>query len=147
MAVSTRFAVGTHVLAALAISQGRPVPSERLASSASTHPAVVRSLLSRLARAALTKAELGPGGGALLARSPEQITLLDVYNALEDRDLFPLHRTPPDRNCFVGRHVQEVLGPHMASARKALEAELASVTIADLAREIIGRARSREATT
>lgn len=80
--------------------------SEDLARSASTNPAVIRSLLSRLGDAGLSKARLGAGGGTLLARAADRISLLDVYLAVEDPELFPLHRCPPDKNCVVGKYIQ-----------------------------------------
>ncbi|MEO1404048.1 MAG: Rrf2 family transcriptional regulator [Cyanobacteria bacterium J06635_1] len=133
MPTSTRFAVAVHILTALTINEGNPVRSEQLASSASTNPAVVRRILSMLAKAGLTSSQLGHGGGAILAKSANQITLLDVFQVVEDPNIFEMHRTPPDKNCFVGRNIQPVLMKSTAQAQQALEAELAKTTIADIA--------------
>ncbi len=136
MPTSTRFAVAVHTLAALAVSGGKPLRSEDLANSVNTGPVVVRGLLSRLADAGLTKSQLGAGGGALLAKPAGRIRLLDVYQAVEDTELFSLHRTPPRADCLVGGNIQEAMRPALERARKALEAELAKVTIADIAVEV-----------
>jgi Rrf2 family protein len=136
MPTSTRFAVAVHTLVALAVSGGKPLRSEDLAHSVSTGPVVVRGLLSRLAEAGLTTSQLGAGGGALLAKPADRIRLLDVYQAVEDTQLFSLHRTPPSAACPVGGNIQEAMRPALEQARKALEAELAKVTIADIAAEI-----------
>ncbi len=136
MPASTRFAVAIHTLAALAVNEGRPVRSEDLARSASTNPTVIRSILSRLADAGLSSSQLGAGGGALLARPAEKIRLFDVYQAVEDCEIFPLHRSPPDESCVVGKHIQEAIRPAFDRARAALETELANVTIADIAGDI-----------
>ncbi len=137
---STRFAVAVHALAALAVNEGRAVRSEDIAGSASTNPAVIRRIMSALAEAGLTKGQLGQGGGALLARPAGAITLLDVYRAVEEAELFALHRSPPAEACLVGRHIQPVLRPVTERARDALERELARTTVADVAREIAVRA-------
>src|SRR5580704_2168984 len=136
MPTSTRFAVAVHALTALAVSDGKPMRSEDLAYSANTGPVVIRGLLSRLSDAGLTRSQLGAGGGALLARPAEKIRLLDVYEAVEDTGLFSLHRTPPCENCAVGGNILEAIQPTLVRARKALEDELAKVTIADIAAEV-----------
>ena len=136
MPTSTRFAVAVHLLAALAVSDGAPLRSEDLAYSVNTGPVVIRGLLSRLNEAGLTRSQLGAGGGALLARPAQRIRLLDVYRAVEDTELFSLHRTAPCENCAVGGNILEALEPALMRARQALEDELAKVTIADIAAEV-----------
>jgi Rrf2 family protein len=136
MPTSTRFVVAVHALTAIAVKEGDPVTSEALAYSINTGAGVVRSLLSRLNEAGLTTSQLGAGGGALLAKPPEKIRLLDVYLAVEDREVFATHRTPPCASCPVGANVLTVLNPTLTRARHALEAELAAVTIADVTKGV-----------
>jgi DNA-binding IscR family transcriptional regulator len=92
--------------------------------------------LSRLIDAGLTRSQLGAGGGALLAKPAEKIRLLDVYEAVEDTELFSLHRTPPCENCAVGGNILEAMQPVLTRARTALETELAKSTVADIAAEV-----------
>ncbi len=132
MALSSRFAVAVHLLTLLGASGGEPVTSERLASSANTNPAVIRRLLCRLSRAGLTTSRLGTGGGALLARPAAEITLLDVYRAVEGGALFTMHRGRPSDECPVGRHIQSVLGATTRAAQRALESVLERRTVADV---------------
>ncbi|MCG5238061.1 Rrf2 family transcriptional regulator [Xanthobacter oligotrophicus] len=136
MPTSTRFVVAVHVLTALAVSDGKPLRSEDLAYSANTGAVVIRGLLSRLSDAGLTRSQLGAGGGALLAKPAEKIRLLDVYEAVEDTELFSLHRTPPCGNCAVGGNIIEAMRPTLLRARTALEDELGKTTIADVASEV-----------
>jgi len=136
MPTSTRFAVAVHVLAALAVSDGKPMRSEDIAYSANTGAVVIRGLLSRLGEAGLTRSQLGAGGGALLAKRPEHIRLVDVYRAVEDTELFSLHRTPPCETCAVGGNILEAIEPVLTRARNALEKELSRSTIADIAGEV-----------
>jgi Rrf2 family protein len=133
---SSRFAVAVHALAFLEISGGKPLRSEDLALSASTNATVIRSLLSRLNDAGLTTSQRGAGGGALLARSSKAIRLLDVYLAVEDPELFALHRCEPNKTCPVGRNILKVIRPTLDRAREALEAELAGVTVYDIAKKL-----------
>jgi hypothetical protein len=64
MATSTRFAVGVHLLTALAANPGKVLRSEDVADSANTNPVVVRRLFSLMTTAGLIRARLGPGGGS-----------------------------------------------------------------------------------
>lgn len=136
MPTSTRFAVAIHTLAALAVGDGKPMRSEDLAFSANTNAVVIRGLLSRLNAAKLTTSQLGAGGGAMLAKPAGQIRLLDVYRAVEDTELFSLHRTPPCESCAVGGNIQDAMRPSFERARMAMEAELAKVTVAEIAAEV-----------
>jgi len=136
MPTSTRFAVAVHALAALAISDGKPLRSEDLAYSANTGPVVIRGLLSRLSAAGLTRSQLGAGGGTLLAKPAKKIRLFDVYEAVEDTELFSLHRNPPCADCAVGGNILEAMGPALSRARTAMENELSKTTIADIAAEV-----------
>lgn len=145
MPTSSRFAVAIHTLATLALHKGQPVRSEVIAKSASTNPAVIRRLLSMLNAAGFSQAQLGQGGGSLLAQPPEAISLLDVYKAVENEHLFALHRTEPSDTCMVGRHIQPVLQGTLERARLAMESELANVSIADVARDIQKLAKRKPA--
>jgi Rrf2 family protein len=143
MSISSRFAVGVHILTLLAQSQGKPVTSDWIAGSANTNPAVVRKLLGMLAKAGLTTSQLGMGGGALLARAAEDITLLDVYRAVDEGALFALHNEQPNPACPVGRNIQTALVGTMTRAQRALEDELAAQTIASVSQEIATCERQR----
>jgi Rrf2 family protein len=136
MPTGTRFAVAVHTLAALAVNGGKPLRSEDLANSVNTGAVVIRGLLSRLSDAGLTKSQLGAGGGALLAKPVKRIRPLDVYNAVEDTELFSLPRTPPCIACPIGANIQEAMHPALQRARNALETELSSYTIADIVAEV-----------
>ena len=143
--MNTRFAVATHILTILQTQGGIPATSDMIASSVNTNPSLIRRLLSQLARAGLTTSQMGSGGGALLARAADEITLLDVSRAVdEDTDLIPLHEAPNPR-CPVGRNIQTVLEKRINAAQRALYAELARTTIADLAGDVARRERRRGA--
>ena len=143
--MNTRFAVAAHTLTILHTQGGAPATSEYIASSVNTNPSLIRRLLSQLARAGLTTSQMGTGGGALLARPAEAITLLDVYRAVdEDADVIPLHQSPNPK-CPVGRNIQGVLEQRIDLAQRALYDELARTTIAELAGDVAQRQRRRGA--
>jgi Rrf2 family protein len=134
--MNSRFAVAVHVLTVLAMNPGEPVTSERIAGSVNTDPSLIRRLLSQLARAGLTTSQLGVGGGALLARPADAITLRDAYRAVSEGELFAMHRERPNPACPVGRNIQATLERRFDAAARALEAELARTTVADMLRDV-----------
>ncbi|MFT4069640.1 Rrf2 family transcriptional regulator [Paraburkholderia sp.] len=144
MNTSSRFAFAVHVLALLSLQGGVPLSSEMIAGSVNTNPALIRRLLAMLAQAGLTTSQLGSGGGALLARPPEQITLLEVYHAVEDAQLLALHREDPNPACMVGRHIQGVLRGVIDEAQRAMEASLAARTLADTTADVVRAEKQRE---
>jgi Rrf2 family protein len=137
MTISSRFAVAVHILTLLETGRGEPLTSEYMAGSVNTNPAVVRRILSMLARAGLTHARLGAGGGTTLARPAADITLRDVYRAVEcEGRLFALHHERPNPKCPVGRNIQAVLERATGAAQNALEDELAERTVAEVMAEV-----------
>ena len=138
--MNSRFAVAVHILTVLEQGRGEPVTSEVIAGSVNTNPSLVRRLLGLLAKAGLATSRMGTGGGALLARPASEITLRDVYRAVdEEGEVFAMHRERPSPACPVGRNIQAVLERRFDDAARALEAELDRTTIADLGREIAER--------
>src|SRR6185436_14305093 len=85
MTGNSRFAVSVHMLAYLAYRQGAAVPSAEIASSVDTNPVVIRRLLSALVKARLVNAQKGAAGGFSLASTPANISLLDIYRAVEPK--------------------------------------------------------------
>jgi Rrf2 family protein len=144
MGTSTRFAVGVHLLTALAANPGKVLRSEDVAESANTNPVVVRRLFSLMTNAGLIRARLGPGGGFELARPASAITLRDVFAALESGEFFTEHRSPPSASCPIGAHILPVLRAATAPAVDALGKELSRTTIADIARAVLARSKEAE---
>ncbi|MCM3870447.1 MAG: Rrf2 family transcriptional regulator, partial [Pyrinomonadaceae bacterium] len=90
----------------MAWSEDEPVKSEHVAKSVNTNPVVIRRLLCELAHASLVVSQTGSAGGSKLARKPDQITLRDIYEAVECQGVFSLHRQPPSRRCPVGVNIE-----------------------------------------
>jgi Rrf2 family transcriptional repressor of oqxAB len=76
------FAVAVHALAFLARSDG-VCPSTMLAGSVNSHAVFMRRVLAQLVRARIVEAREGRDGGYRLARSPDRITLADVFRAVK----------------------------------------------------------------
>lgn len=142
MLSNTRFAVAIHVLALARggheASDGCPVTSEHLAELVNTNPVVVRRILGPLREAGLVRSQPGPGGGWRLTRPPAEITLRDVYRAIEADRSFAAPERMAASECPVGRCLSGVLTTCYQAAEEALEAKLAQVTLADVMRSARG---------
>jgi Rrf2 family protein len=142
---SSRFAVAVHILTLLAQAKGEPITSEYIAGSVNTNPSLIRRMLSALHAAGLTTSQLGTGGGALLARDAGEITLLEVYRAVDEGELFAMHREQPNPDCPVGCNIQAELHDRFDSATLAMERELERTTIAQMLAGVTGRGRGGRA--
>jgi Rrf2 family protein len=139
--MNTHFAVATHILVFIAEKAGEPVTSESVAGSVGTNASFARRILARLGRAGLTRAQEGSGGGAVLARPAHQITLRDIYHAVDDdHELVPLHPSPHPQ-CPIGRNIKDVLGGTVAEVEQTVDRELSKTTVADLLRDVTRRER------
>lgn len=133
MQISSRFTIALHTLLCIVRFSGAyKLTSGFIASSVGVNPVVIRQVLGRLKEAGIVSVEAGVGG-ASLARNPEDVTLLDVFHAVEclDGALFSFHEHP-NVQCPVGRLVHPVIDDELAGAQQALEDYLAARTLADL---------------
>lgn len=133
---STKLSVSIHILSVIALMDVKTITSEYIASSINTNPVLVRRLMSRLKKAKLikTSTKLGVTG---LAKKEEDITLLDVFLAVEDqRDLFSIHGNT-NINCPVGARIESTLKSLYDNIQTATEEKLSAITLADITKEFI----------
>lgn len=135
MAANSRLTIAVHALAWLALAGRRGhsvLTSDQVAASISTNTVVVRRSLGDLHRAGLVEVRQGTGAGYRLARPPEQITLLDVFNAVSDQAIFALHHREPNLDCPVGFGIRPALMPVYDRVEAAVREELGRTSIADM---------------
>ncbi|MEK4248644.1 Rrf2 family transcriptional regulator [Paenibacillus sp. FSL W7-1287] len=137
MSISSRFAVGIHILALIELNKDGVSTSEFIANSVNTNPVVIRKIIGMLKQAQLV--HVRPGiAGAELAKKISDITLLDVYKAVQvvsENELFSIH-DQPNPQCPVGRNIQEAIGPVLITAQSAMEKVLNHITIKDIVTDI-----------
>ncbi len=107
-----------------------PLPLEEICRRRGLQKQYLTKLFGMLARANLIDAVRGKGGGYLLARSPEDITLLEVIQAVEGPLAVNLCQTDPpkcgDSECPVR--------PVWSSVQEGLRSILAARTLEELVR-------------
>lgn len=136
MTGNSRFAVSVHILAYLVYRASAAVPSAEIAASVDTNPVVIRRLLSALVKSRLVSAQKGASGGFTLASSPDKISLLDIYRAVEPQPDHGLRHFSPNHKCPVGAKIESILHGVFFKAQASMEAELSSVTLAEVHRQL-----------
>jgi Rrf2 family protein len=133
---SVQFTVAAHIMAALGYRHGEEISSATLAESVNADPTFVRKSLSKLSKAGLVVTKRGKSGASVLARSPRQITLLDIYHASAAPPAFAIHSYPVEKRCPVSCHVKECMSGLLAQAQNSFERALAKITLAHLVGQI-----------
>jgi Rrf2 family protein len=136
MAANSVLAGAVQMLCVIAWRGGKGVNSELLAKSLNTNPVVVRRILKTLENHGLVKVRSGRHGGVELLRSPADITLEDVYKAVEpDGALFAL-RERGNQRCPVNNAMIRTLPSLFGTADAAVDNVLRRTKIASLVEKI-----------
>jgi len=116
-----------RTIACLAGDADHAESAEQLAEQTKVPRRYLHKVLQDLARAGLVRSRPGPGGGYSLARSAEEITILDVVNAVSQLERI--------RHCPLGLPAHKSLCPLHAEldrAYAATEEAFSRVTIAEV---------------
>lgn len=131
MKYPTKLSDAVHILAFIALHPNCDLTSEKIAESIQTNPGYVRQLMSALRRGGLLLSVKGHPRPSL-AKTPCQITLLDVYHAVEgDKPL--LHQdTHTNPQCGVGVNIQLVLRDCYDLVQQQAEEAMRSITLQEI---------------
>lgn len=111
MQISMKCSVAVHCLIFIHEAKGiAKVTSNLLAESTGSNPVVIRNILSALKKAGLITVPRGTGGAKLCA-DPSQITLFQIYSALEPEGVTSMIGIHPcqGRPCPVAKNIRKVL--------------------------------------
>ena len=134
--MDTKFSVAVHVLILISESPN-PINSDQMAESVGTNASYIRKILALLKKAEIVDGRRGISGYSMTA-APEQLTLLQVYQAVTEEQklhLLDIHQNPDDR-CIVGRHIKPVLIGMFEDIEEDFAHSLAGKTLADIRRRI-----------
>lgn len=129
--MDTKFSVAVHVLTLISESSA-PLNSDQMARSVGANASYIRKVLALLKRKGIVDCRRGIHGYTLTA-APNQITLLQIYQAVMEEpkpQLLDIHQNPNDR-CGVGRHIRPVLTGMFTQIEDAFSGALAGKTLAD----------------
>ena len=101
-----------HALAVLAGGPGRFLTAGEISKKISGSEAHLAKVMRRLVRARLISSTRGPGGGFKIAKPADEISLLDIYEAVEGKfeiaDCMMDHPCCEENNCIMGSLIRSV---------------------------------------
>jgi Rrf2 family protein len=137
MAVNTQFSIAVHLLVGVACGcNEQGVTSGHLAESVNTSPSFVRRTLAKLSKSGLIETATGKAGACWLAKDAKQISLLDIYKAVDAPKAFFVHDYSEQKSCFVSCHIKTALEKALAKTQKALENSLAEISLAQIVSDV-----------
>lgn len=110
--------------------------SEELASSIRTNPTVIRRLVAKLVDAGLLETFKGKAGGIRMAKSPKEITLKDIYEAVLDKKLMATPCKEPYKQCVVSCNMGTLLSEVAEGIEQNSMAYLSGIKLSDLTSQI-----------
>ena len=142
--ISEAGSLALHAMAILAAEPDALHSAGRIASALEVSEAHLSKVLQRLVRVGLVRSVRGPKGGFALGRSPEEVTLLEVYESIDG----PV----PAGNCLLSRPIcagkRCILGNLLVSVNHQVRKQLAETKLSSLAgafsREYAHAARDRQ---
>ena len=131
MQISIKCSVAVHCLIFIHEAKGiAKVTSSLLAESTGSNPVVIRNILSALKKAGLITVPRGTGGAELCA-DPSQITLYQIYSALEPDGVTSIIGIHPcdGRPCPVAQNIRKVLEPPYHKIEDAVKNAMEEITL------------------
>ena len=136
MAINTQFPIAVHLMAALGYRRGQDLTSTMLATSINTSPSFVRRILAKLSKAGLVETATGKAGACWLARDAKNISLLDIYEAVDAPKAFSIHGYTEQKGCPVSCHIKAALDKALAKTQQAMETSLKAITLEKIITDI-----------
>jgi Rrf2 family transcriptional repressor of oqxAB len=131
--IDVRFPTALQMVLSLAVAgrKGERCTSAALASGLGANPVLVRKLAVPLVADGIIISSTGKKGGLKLGRSPDAITLKDVYLSVTDQKSLFTGRSDVPSVCVVSRNITSFFGEVSSGVDQVVLDKLASVTVAD----------------
>lgn len=130
----SRLSLSLHVLLHMA-EHDPPVRSEDLGESMGANPVVIRRTMAGLRNAGLVNSVKGHGGGWSIARDLKDISLLDIYRALDEPILIQQHRGTEKPECLVEQTVGRTLNETFQAAESLIIERFKKIRLSDVSAE------------
>ncbi|MEP6847830.1 MAG: Rrf2 family transcriptional regulator [Acidobacteriota bacterium] len=132
MPASTQFSIAVHLMVGLGYGVAHGMTSAQLARSVNTSPSFIRRVLAKLSKADLVSTTMGKTGSTSLARKPTDISLLDIYKAVEAPKAFAIHDYPEQKMCAVSCTIKSSMEKILNKTQSSMEKSLGEITLADV---------------
>lgn len=136
MRANSNYTVSIQMLLLVLLAKDKKVTSDVISQSTGANPVLIRQLYKKLKDAGMIEVSVGQGV-TTLSKDPREITLWDIYTAVEKYDVDDWFKFHPKiaEGCQIGRFFKEILSPHLEEAMEAMSRELSAVSLFQLAEE------------
>ena len=131
MQISTKCSIAVHCLIFIHEAKGiAKVTSNLLSESTGCNPVIIRNIISSLKKAGLITVTRGTGGTEL-CKDPSEITLYQIYNALEPDGLSKLIgiHSCQNRKCPVAQNIHKVLENPYNQIEESIKHTMENITL------------------
>ena len=131
MKYSTKLSDAVHIMVFIELSNQSTLTSTEIAASIQTNPAYVRQMMAKMKAAGLIQSRQGQAKPSL-GRKPEEITLLDVYRAVEGTKPLLHLDTHTNPECHIGIYIQYALQDSYDEIQKETEKQMSRIRLSDI---------------
>lgn len=131
MKYSTKLSDAIHILVLIALDPLKNLTSQTIAESIKTNPSFVRQIMAKLKKENLINSIHGHASPQL-AKPANQITLLDVYYAIEGNKPLLHLDTHTNPECGVGVNIQLALHDYYQEVQATAEQKMSSITLQEI---------------
>lgn len=126
--ISEASSLGMHAGVILAVNPDKFLSTKEISSKLKVSAAHMSKVLQRLVKTGIVKSIRGPAGGFVLAKKPDRITLLNIFEAIEGT-LRLSDCLFDGKNCALGKCM---LGNLIPKINKEVKEHLKNTALADL---------------
>ncbi|MDL2233205.1 Rrf2 family transcriptional regulator [Ruminococcaceae bacterium OttesenSCG-928-L11] len=138
MRISTKCSTAVHALLMIAVfSPHMKITSDSIAGSVGRNPVEIRKIFAGLKKAGIIDVARGCGG-TVLQRAPGEITLLDIYLAVDTlsfNEWIGIHANSSEY-CPIGRNISTLLNESYEQVGDAVRKTMSAVTLGDMVEKL-----------
>lgn len=114
-----------------------PLTSEKISKMLQTNPTVVRRTLAGLREFGYVNSEKGHNGGWTLSKPLSEITLLNVYQCLDEPEIFALgFSNSDDAKCLIELSVNDSLKQTLEESKKLILKRFGEIKLDTIIKDI-----------
>lgn len=131
MRIDTKCSIAIHSMILIAVyGKSAKITSRIIARSTGCNDVIVRNILAKLKNKGLININRGVGG-TTLNRELSSISIFDIYDAVEEKDLqniIGIHKNPYQK-CPIGQCIEDILEKPYTKIGEAIKKEMQSYTL------------------
>lgn len=135
--LNAEFATAVHALVYLN-HRGNCISSDEIAENVCTNPARIRKVMAKLKKAKLVNSKEGKNaGGYSPIKNLEEVTLLDIFNAVDDNVVSMNWKSgDKDKECLISSGMADIMSDIAYTLDNNCKKLLSQITINDINKKI-----------